>query len=81
LPASGCEVIAKVRRRAISSVGVLINQLWLFPGYMPSLVSALSAPAFLVDMMGARLFAKKQSRSQAPSDFLQVHGVSSSGVY
>jgi hypothetical protein len=33
------------------------------------------------DMMGTRLFAKKQSRSQAPSDFLQVHGVSSSGVY
>ena len=27
LPASGCEMIAKVRRRAISSVRVLINRL------------------------------------------------------
>jgi hypothetical protein len=27
LPASGCEMIAKVRRRAISSVSVLIHQL------------------------------------------------------
>jgi hypothetical protein len=30
LPASGCEMIAKVRRRKISSVRVLINQLQLF---------------------------------------------------
>jgi hypothetical protein len=30
LPASGCEMIAKVRRRAISSVRVFIDRLWLF---------------------------------------------------
>src|SRR5271154_4959727 len=30
LPASGCEMIANVRRRAISSVRVFINQLQLF---------------------------------------------------
>ena len=32
LPASGCEMIAKVRRRAISSGRVVINRLYLLPG-------------------------------------------------
>ena len=32
LPASGCEMIAKVRRRAISSVIVLIDPVYLLPG-------------------------------------------------
>ena len=32
LPASGCEMIAKVRRREISSVSGLTNQFQLLPG-------------------------------------------------
>jgi hypothetical protein len=38
LPASGCEMIANVRRRAISSVRLLINPLRLLPRWGPPLL-------------------------------------------
>ena len=57
LPASECETIAKVRRRAISSVRRLINRLKLLPRYRPSLARGPAAPALAVDMMGPQLFA------------------------
>src|SRR5438094_6098888 len=41
LPASGCEMIAKVRRRKISSVRVLINLLYLLSGDEPSLAGGV----------------------------------------
>jgi hypothetical protein len=44
LPASGCEMIAKVPRRRVSSVRVLMNRLQLFPGCGSPLASALAAP-------------------------------------
>jgi hypothetical protein len=56
LPASECETIAKVRRRAISSVRVLINLLQLLPG-CGSLASGPAAPTLAVDMMAAWPFA------------------------
>jgi hypothetical protein len=56
LPASGCEMIAKVRRRKISSVRVLINPLWLLPG-RGRRWQALMLPGAGGDMMRARLFA------------------------
>jgi len=40
LPASGCEMIAKVRRRIISSLRLLINSFQLFPGVVPRPASA-----------------------------------------
>jgi hypothetical protein len=43
LPASGCEMIANVRWRAIWSLRVLINRLWLLPRYRPSLAIAPAA--------------------------------------
>jgi len=52
LPASGCEMIAKVRRRAISSVVVVINRLHLLPRYRALLASDPAA----VDLMAARPF-------------------------
>ena len=52
LPASGCEMIAKVRRREISSVRVLINPLQLFPVVRPLPASAPRASQ-AVDMMAA----------------------------
>jgi hypothetical protein len=55
LAGAGCEMIAKVPRRAISSV--LINRLQFVPGFGPSLASGPAAPAPAVDMMTARLFA------------------------
>jgi hypothetical protein len=57
LPASGCEMIAKVRRRKISSVRVLIHRLELLLGQWPLLASDLTAAALEMDMMSARRFA------------------------
>jgi hypothetical protein len=68
LPASGCEMIAKVRRRAISSVRVLINRLQLLPGYGPSLASGPAAPALAMDMMGPRLFANAYRAAGLPGN-------------
>jgi hypothetical protein len=39
LPASGCEMIANVRRRKISSAKVFINRLWLLLEYGSSLAA------------------------------------------
>jgi len=50
-------MIAKVRRRAISSVGVVINPLLAVAGRGPSLGSGPAASALVIDMMSARLFA------------------------
>src|SRR5437867_10752231 len=69
LPASGCEMIAKVRRRAISSVRILINPLQLFPGVRP-LGGRSPAPTQVVDMMAAGLFANAPAlRTQLTSCF------------
>jgi hypothetical protein len=45
-------MIAEVRRRAISSVGVLINRLHLLPRHR----ALLASDSFAVDLMAARLF-------------------------
>jgi hypothetical protein len=57
LPASGREMIAKVRRRAISSVGVLINRLWFLPRHRPLLASGPAELAPDASMMSAGLLA------------------------
>jgi hypothetical protein len=56
LPASGCEMIAKVRRRKISSPRVLINRLYPLQRCGPLLASS-PARGLGLDMMGARCFA------------------------
>jgi hypothetical protein len=53
----GVRNIAKVRRRKISSVRVLINPLQLLPGYWPWLATGPAAPALAVNMMTAQRFA------------------------
>ena len=52
LPASGCEMIAEVRRRGISSGGVVINRLHLLPRHR----ALLASDPFAVDLMAARPF-------------------------
>jgi hypothetical protein len=53
LPASGCEMIANVRRRAISSLRLVINPLQLLLG---SGTRSATAP-LATDMMASSLFA------------------------
>ena len=55
LPASGCEMIAKVRRRKISSLRLLINPFQLFLGARP--LPPSHPPTRAVDMMAAGLSA------------------------
>jgi hypothetical protein len=50
-------MIAKVRRRKISSLRLLINPLQLFPGGAASSAERNPAPTRTVDMMAASLFA------------------------
>jgi hypothetical protein len=57
LPASGCEMIAKVRRRAISSVRVMINPIQLLPEPAPPHAGGAAAPALALNMVAARRFA------------------------
>ena len=56
LPASGCEMIAKGRRRKISSVRVLINPIQLLPERAPP----STAPAVASNMVAARRFAYRE---------------------
>jgi hypothetical protein len=71
-------MIAKVRRRAISSVRVLIKGLQLLLGCRPSLAST-AALALAVDMMSESHFAKRGAVDLAwladarDSDHLPVH--------
>jgi hypothetical protein len=66
LPASGCEMIATVPRRKISSGRVLTNPLYLSLECRPSLQAARGASALALDMMPERL-ANQLSPNQ-PAD-------------
>jgi hypothetical protein len=52
-------MIANVRRRAISSVRILINPLQLFPAPRRSLASNPTDPSLALDMRAAPLFANR----------------------
>jgi hypothetical protein len=54
LPASGCEMIANVRRRKISSVRVLINPIQLLPERALPHASGADAPALALNIVAAR---------------------------
>jgi hypothetical protein len=56
LPAFGCEMIAKVSRRAISLVRVLVNPLQQLPEGAATRKRS-GAPALAVDMMALRWLA------------------------